>query len=47
MTPNPDGPWMAQRARNSSMIFAEEPDEYKPTRIVRDRDSKFTKSHAD
>ena len=43
MTPNPDGPWMAQQARNMSMIFSEEPDEYRPTHIVRDRDSKFTK----
>ena len=43
MTPNPDGPWMAQQARNMSMIFDDEPDEYKPTRIIRDRDTKFTK----
>ena len=43
MTPNPDGPWMAQQARNMSMIFDEEPDEYKPTHIILDWDSKFTK----
>ena len=42
MTPNPDGPWMAQQARNMSLFFAEQPDEYKPTHIIRDRDSKFT-----
>ena len=29
VTPNPDGPWMAQQARNMSMIFDDEPDEYK------------------
>lgn len=43
ITPNPDGPWMAQQARNMSMIFDEEPEEHKPTHIIRDRDSKFTK----
>jgi len=43
MTANPDGVWMAQIARNMSMIFAEEPAEFRPTHIVRDRDSKFTK----
>jgi putative transposase len=43
MTTNPDGPWMAQQARNMSMIFADEPDEHRPTHIIRDRDSKFTK----
>ena len=43
MTPNPNGPWMARQARNMSMIFDDEPDEYKPTHIIRDRDSKFTK----
>jgi putative transposase len=42
MTPNPDGPWMAQQARNMSIIFQEEPDESRPTHIVRDRESKFT-----
>ena len=42
MTPNPDGVWMAQVARNMSMIFAEEPAEFRPTHIIRDRDSKFT-----
>ena len=41
MTPNPDGVWMAQQARNMSMIFDDEPDEYKPTHIIRDRDSKY------
>lgn len=41
MTPNPDGPWMAQQARNMSMIFDDEQEEHKPTHIVRDRDSKF------
>ena len=34
---------MAQQARNMSMLFEDEPDEYKPTHIVRDRDSKFTR----
>jgi putative transposase len=42
MTPNPEGPWMAQQARNMSMVFADEPDEHRPTHIIRDRDSKFT-----
>ena len=42
MTPNPDGQWMAQVARNMSMVFAEEPTESRPTHIIRDRDSKFT-----
>ena len=42
MTPNPDGAWMAQIARNMSMVFAEEPAEFRPTHIIRDRDSKFT-----
>ena len=41
MTPNPDGIWMAQQARNLSMYFDEQ-GETKPTHIVRDRDSKFT-----
>ena len=41
MTPNPDGIWMAQQARNLSMFFAEQ-GETKPTHIIRDRDSKFT-----
>ena len=40
MTPNPDGPWMAQQARNMSMLFDDEPEEHKPTHIIRDRDSK-------
>jgi putative transposase len=42
MTPNPDGVWMAQVARNMSKTFAEEPAEFRPTHIIRDRDSKFT-----
>lgn len=42
MTPNPDGQWMAKQARNMCMIFDDEQEEYKPTHIVRDRDSKFT-----
>ena len=42
MTPNPDGVWMAQVARNMSMVFAEEKAEFQPTHIIRDRDSKFT-----
>jgi putative transposase len=42
MTPNPDGAWMAQMARNMSMALAEEPAEFRPTHIIRDRDSKFT-----
>lgn len=42
MTPHRDGLWMAQVARNMSMVFGEEPAEFRPTHIVRDRDSKFT-----
>jgi putative transposase len=42
MTPNPDGAWMAQVARNMSMIFAEEKPEFRPTHIVHDRDEKYT-----
>jgi len=42
ITPNPDGPWMAQQARNMSMIFQEEPEDCQPTHIIRDRDTKFT-----
>jgi len=42
MTPSPDGAWMAQIARNMSMVFAEEPAEFRPTHIIRDRDTKFT-----
>ena len=34
--------WMAQIARNMSMIFAEEKPESRPTHIIRDRDTKFT-----
>jgi putative transposase len=43
MTPNPDGVWMTQIARNMSMVFAEEKPEFQPTHIIRDRDTKFTK----
>ena len=43
MTPNPDGRWMAEIARNMSMIFAEESPEFRPTHIIRDRDTKFSK----
>jgi hypothetical protein len=46
MTPNPDGVWMAQAARNMSMIFAEEKPEYQPTRIVHDRDTKYCRVFA-
>lgn len=42
MTPNPDGVWMAQAARNMSMVFAEQEAEFQPTHIIRDRDAKFT-----
>jgi putative transposase len=41
MTPNPDSTWMAQQARNLSIYFAEQ-GEFKPTHIIRDRDTKFT-----
>ena len=42
MTPHPNGEWMAQVARNMSGVFAEEPEESRPTHIIRDRDTKFT-----
>jgi len=42
MTPNPDGIWMAQISRNMSMFFAEQPAEFRPSHIIRDRDTKFT-----
>ncbi len=42
LTPNPDGQWMAQQARNISMFFDDEREEYRPTHIIRDRDTKFT-----
>ena len=42
VTPHPDGLWMAQVARNMSMVFAEELAEFRPTHIIRDRDGKFT-----
>jgi putative transposase len=42
MTPNPDGQWMAQQARNMCMVFDAEPEKYRPTHVIRDRDRKFT-----
>jgi putative transposase len=42
MTPHPNGDWMAQVARNMSGVFADEPEESRPTHIIRDRDTKFT-----
>jgi putative transposase len=33
---------MAQIARNMSGVFADEPEESRPTHIIRDRDTKFT-----
>jgi putative transposase len=42
MTANPDSRWMAQIARNMNMVFGEEPEEFQPTHIIRDRDTKFT-----
>jgi putative transposase len=41
MTPAPNGDWMAQQARNLTMYFDSQ-GEFKPTIIVRDRDTKFT-----
>lgn len=38
MTANPDGAWMAQQARNVSIFFDDEPEEFKPTHVIRDRD---------
>jgi putative transposase len=43
VTPHPDGPWMAQQARKMSLVFFEEPEECRPTHVVRDRDTKFTR----
>jgi len=40
ITANPDGSWMAQQARNVSVLFGDEP--VKPTHLLRDFDSKFT-----
>jgi len=40
ITPNPDGQWMAQQARNMCMFFDDWPD--KPQYIVCDKDTKFT-----
>jgi putative transposase len=37
-----DDAWMAQAARNMSMVSAEEKSEFQPTHIIRDRDTKFT-----
>jgi putative transposase len=42
MTTSPDGAWMAQIARNMSIIFAEEETKFRPTHIIRERDTKFT-----
>ena len=42
VTANPDDVWMAQIARNMSMTFADEPAEYRPTHIIRDRNTTFT-----
>lgn len=42
ITPNPNGQWVAQIARNMSQVFVEEPKESRPTHIIRDRDTKFT-----
>jgi putative transposase len=42
VTFNPDGVWMAQMARNMSMVFGEHTPEFRPTHIIRDRDTKFT-----
>jgi putative transposase len=39
MTPNPDGPWMANCARNMRLVFQ---DEGAPSYILRDGDPKFT-----
>jgi len=47
MTPNPDSAWMAQQARNMCMIFDDDPEEYQPTHIIRDRDGKFTEQFCD
>jgi putative transposase len=40
ITTNPDGAWMAQQARNMSMVFADEP--VKPSHLIMDMDTKFT-----
>ena len=40
ITPNPDGRWMAQQARNLCMFFDDWPD--RPEYIVCDKDTKFT-----
>lgn len=41
ITTNPDAPWMAQQARNMSMVFAECPE--KPRMVIRDGDKSFTR----
>src|SRR5690606_23178034 len=46
LTPNPDGRWMAQQARNLCMHFAEQ-GEQRPGYIIRDRDAKFTAEFCD
>jgi len=46
MTPNPDGVWMAQQARNLCMFFQEQ-GKRRPTHIIRDRDTKFTRQFCD
>ena len=40
ITANPDGPWMAQQARNMCMFFADQPEQARY--LVCDRDTKFT-----
>jgi putative transposase len=40
MTPNPDGIWMAQQARNFAMVASEGPKQ--ATHLILDRDTKFT-----
>lgn len=41
ITTNPDGPWVAQQARNLQMRLDDE--EVRPRFLVRDRDGKFTR----
>jgi len=40
VTANPDGPWVAQQARNLIMTLADQ--DQRPRFLIRDRDSKFT-----
>jgi hypothetical protein len=42
LTPSPDERRMSKMARNMSMAFQDEKPEFRPTHIVRDRDTKFT-----